>query len=243
MWLYIVALAMHLHEVLWDAFKAEVEDIAARAIPGSKQWYADRAREYQHGASLLFDPATYRYFYADTTSDAAIAQKIVTRVSVQEVFTSGFSGVRMKVAKSDPPEALDSTEETAFTFYMQRLRFAGVAMEVITRAADEVRVELAIYYDGTVPLNDIQTRVEDALNAFLAAIPFDGMLYKNKLIDALQSTSGIKDVEVLGLYARPDGGSFWVNVARAYQPVSGYYLLTAPGETSGTDSIITYTAE
>jgi len=238
LWAYITALAIRIHEVLWDQFKAEVEDIASKAIPGSLQWYADRATEYQHGHSLIFNPDTYRYYYLDTGSDNAIASRIITRVSVTEESSAIFSGVRIKVAKSEPPEELAPEELDPFTYYMQRLRFAGVSLEVINRPPDQVKVELSVFYDGTIPLAEIKDRVETALANFLASIPFDARLYKSKLIDALQATPGVNDAEVLGLYARQDGSATWLSVPRVYSSVSGYYVLMPAEETPTPDSTI-----
>jgi len=237
LWAYITALAIRIHEVLWDQFKAEVEDIASKAIPGSLQWYADRATEYQHGSSLIFNPSTYRYYYLDTTSEEAVTARIITRVSAIEEFTSSFSGVRLKVAKSDPPAELAPEELAPFTYYMQRLRFAGVSLDVISLPPDEVKVELSVFYDGTIPLNHFETSINTALNSFLSSIPFDAKLYKSKLIDALQATPGVNDVEVLGLYARKSGSATWLAVPRVYAPESGYYTwLSGP-------SVINYNPE
>ncbi len=245
MWLWIVAAAMHIHEQLWDAFKAEVEDIAARAIPGSLRWYADRAKEFQFGYNLVMDLATYRYFYIDTESDAAIASRIVTQVSVQEVFTSGFTGVRVKAAKGEAGdlEPLTNEERTAFEFYMQRIRFAGVAMDVISTTADDVKANLRIYYDGVLPLTQVEEAVETALQAYLNGIPFDGLLNRNAFIDALQAMPEVVDVEVFSLQAKPNGSSSWSEVVRAYAPVSGYYALASFGTDPATEVVIEYIPE
>lgn len=245
MWLWIVAAAMHIHEQLWDAFKLEVEDIAARAIPGSLRWYADRAKEFQFGYNLVIDLLTYRYFYIDTTSDAAIASRIVTQVSVQEVFTSGFTGVRVKAAKGEPGELepLTTEERTAFEYYMQRLRFAGVAMDVISTDADDVKMQLRIYYDGVLPLSQVETAIETVLQQYLNSIPFDGLLNRNALVDALQAAPEVVDVEVISLQAKPNGSSSWSEVLRNYAPVSGYYELANIGTDPASEVVIEYIPE
>jgi hypothetical protein len=245
MWLWIVAAAMHVHEQLWDAFKSEVEDIAARAIPGSLRWYADRAKEFQLGFNLVFDLASYRYFYLDTTSDSALASRIIAQVSVQEVFGSTFNGVRVKVAKADGDdlEPLSNEELTAFEYYMHRLRFAGVAMDVISRDADDVKANLRIFYDGVLPLTQVEEAIETSLKAYLKAIPFDGLLNRNALVDALQSMTEVIDVEVLNLQAKPNGSSSWSEVVRNYSPVSGYYALAGIGNDFSTDTVIEYIPE
>lgn len=226
MWLYVVATAIHVHEQFFDAFKKEAEEIAARAIPGSLRWYADRAREFQYGYNLVMDLQRYIYYYLDTTSDAAIAAKIIAQVSVQEVFTSTFSGVRVKAAKLSGTDLvkLSSAELTAFEFYMHRIRFAGVAMDVISTDADEVKMNVKVYYDGVLPLAAVQLAFETALKDHLKAIPFDGVLNRNALIDAFQAMPEVFDVELLSLQAKPAAGSFWNEVVRSYSPTSGYYM-------------------
>ena len=49
--LLIVAFAIHNFEKLQDAFRAEVDEVAAQSIAGNRQWYAAQILKWQYGFS------------------------------------------------------------------------------------------------------------------------------------------------------------------------------------------------
>jgi hypothetical protein len=164
-------------------------------------------------------------FYIDTTSPAAEAARIIDRVSCKEIFSASFSGIRIKVAKKNGGSLVKLTPEEleAFTYYMSRIAFAGVALDVISLDADLLSYDIRVFYDGVLPSSDVLIDVEQAINQYLNAIEFDGVLLRNKLIDALQAISVVKDVEVIRLSSKPALGSNWVEIGRRHDPLSGYY--------------------
>lgn len=249
LWVYIMATALYTHEVLFDTFKAEAEAIAASSIAGNLAWYADQVKKWQYGFSLVFNNATYRYYYADTTSTAAIAARLVAKVSVREVTTSTYSGIVIKVAKDSggtlvPLDSTPGTELTSLTTYVNYIKFAGVQTVVLSLPADTVKLNLKVYYDGTQVLTDVQTAVQDALNAYLINIEFDGVLYINKLVDALQAVPTLRTPWVLvnQVQAKASTDVGYTTVTESYEPASGYFQLASIGANPAVNTVITYEA-
>lgn len=235
LWVYIVAVAIHFHEVLFDKHKTELEEIASRSIVGKEAWYADQALQFQFGYSLTFNRNTYRYYYLDAISQDAINSRIVKRASAKEVFTSGFTGIRIKVAKDNGGNliALTPEELSAFSYYMSRIAFAGIPLDIISIEADDLRYDIRIFFDGVLPVEDELSKIESVIEEYISNIDFDGIFYRNKLIDALQSISSVKDIDIVRLSTKPFGSSNWIDIGRKHEPASGYYKARPIGP--GTD--------
>lgn len=184
---YIVAVALYTQEVLWDTFKVQLEEIAAQAEAGTIRWYQERCLDFQFGDALVYINGQYQYPEIDET------KQIVKRAAVVER-PDGF--VVIKTAKLDTnnnPIPLDPAELTALTAYMQEIKFAGTFLSVNSFAADKLKLSYEIYYNSEIPLADLEVNVFDAVNQFIANLPFNGAFNINKMTDALQSVIGVVD--------------------------------------------------
>ena len=251
--LWVVANAQHSLEVLWDKLVIEMNGIAAQSISGTLGWYAAQMQAFQFGFALIWDSATYRYFYADTTSAAAVAARIIYKVSVQEVANQTFDGVVFKLAKNigttaapilAPLDNSPGSELTSATTYVNRIKFAGVQTSVISLPADQLRLDINFYYDGTLDLTVFEPVVIAAIQAYLAAIPFTGVFEINDFIDAMQAIPGAIDpavfINVAEAKAASDPG--FTTITESYNPASGYFNLVAVGLTPG-NTIINFIAK
>src|SRR5690606_15396429 len=108
--------------------------------------------------------------------------RIITRCSV----TSGsFNQVNIKVAKNEPPTALDSSEKSALEYYVNTIKPVGVIYNIISIDSDKFYCGATIYYKGaysSVILSTLQT----AYDNYLASIPFDGVVTLTDLEIALK---------------------------------------------------------
>lgn len=226
LWVFITAVALYFHEKIFDLHKVEVQEIANSMQVGKLEWYASETKKFQFGYPLSFDNNTFKYYYLDNSSSDALASKIIARVSAREVFSTNFSGIRIKVAKLQGGVLVPLTEEEliAVRFYIQRIAFAGIPVEVISIEADKIKYNLRIWFDGVLPEEDVLTSVQQAINSYLTAIEFDGILYKTKLIDTLQNISSVKDIEILSLQSQIASSSIWIDASRYIEPESGYFV-------------------
>lgn len=202
LWKYIIASSIWAHEKLWDLFKVELETIANNAVAGTDGWVQSKALEFQYSATdpqvitlVNFVPA---YNIVDTDL------QIITRCSVK---TLPNKVVSVKVAKSDPPSALSSTELSAFKGYLDDISFAGVQYNAISLAADKLYLDAEIFYNGQYS-SVISDNVIAAINDYLANIPFDGNVRVSSLYDAIQNVDGVTDVIINDMAIRADATVF-----------------------------------
>lgn len=211
LWKYIVATQMYLQETLWDIFKADLETIVDRAPVGSDKWTQLRVLRFQYDATTpqvveIDSNFSVDYPTIDTT------KRIITRAAVR---TTATRTVNVKVAKSDPPEALDSLELSSLQSYLNNtgdgtfagrgvgIGFAGVRYLATSLEADKLYCAATIYYNGQYA-NVISSTVIDAINNYLANISFDGNFKVTSLVDAIQSVAGVTDVVINDIAIRPD---------------------------------------
>ncbi|WP_400192829.1 hypothetical protein [Hymenobacter sp. B81] len=220
-WLYVVAASMWVLETLWDEFRGEVDAVIARARPGTPEWYADRALEFQAGDTLTVGDDGIRYAAGSTGA------KIITRAAAKEATGNGLLKLFIKVAKDgsqpDTLQALDADELTQVSGYFDRIRFAGTRLEVVSRDADRLQVYGTVYYDPLLKVTDLKAAVAKAIRGYLASLDFDGQVYRARVEDAIQSVAGVKDVKLETVNARV--GTAPLNVIqRVYETAAGYIV-------------------
>lgn len=202
LWIYIVAACINVFEQLQDLFKVEIEEIAQSARPGTDEWWQAQLFKFQ------YDSVTAQTLELVDLSPQYVVEnenlRIITRCSVS---TDSDKTVNLKVAKSDPPEPLSAPELTSLGGYIQVIDWAGIYYNVISADADKVMIQAEVYCDAQYfPV--IQTTVEAALNTYLSNVPFDGRIRVAEIEDAIQSVSGVVDVKILTIKARPDLTSY-----------------------------------
>ena len=224
LWTWVVASAIYLHETYWDAFRAEVDAIVAAAIPGTARWYQQQSLLYQHGDELSYVNEKFIYPVIDPE------KQIVKRAAVSE--NQGM--VFFKVAKlsNNIPTKLSTAELNGFSDYIQQIKFAGTQAAIISLDGDLVQINVDIYYnpsildaEGKLIADPTVYPVTDAVNMFLANIPYDGKLYASALVDAIQSAPGVNDVVLTSLLAKTAADAAYTTVNRVYNSASGYYIV------------------
>jgi hypothetical protein len=223
LWTYVVAVCHWTLENLFDYHKAEVASILANQKPHALRWYVTKARAFQYGYTLPPDSDTY----ATPVTTPSVA--IIHYAAAVEMTNL----LRIKVAKwsGSALTPLTTGELTAFTAYMNLIKDAGVRLQITSGNPDTLRLVLNIYYnplvlDGTGARQDgtAATPVQDAINNFLANLPFNGLFVVNNLIAALQQTDGVVIGAVLSV-AATYGALPYTAVPVSYTPDAGYMVL------------------
>jgi hypothetical protein len=229
--MYIVAMTIYIHEVLWDSFKVVLLALIEGNTYGTAPWLVNIAKSFQYGYSLSVD-ANYKAYYAVVDESA----KIVKYASVNELGNL----IILKVAKDSSGTAtkLTAPELSGFSSYILGIKPAGTRIVANSYDADLVKVIGAtFYYDPVFAEADVKTSLEANIKEYLQNLDFNGILYKNKLVDAIQKTTGYIDFDYTNFQYKTDVAITWNNLGRAYQPLSGYMALN-----SGFVASITFTA-
>ncbi|WP_338813664.1 hypothetical protein V9L05_20030 [Bernardetia sp. Wsw4-3y2] len=220
LWVYIVAACIYTIEVIFDMLRIDIDAINAANVIGSEAWYVERAYEFQYSDIPVVTEGRLVY---DTIN---LDNRIIKRASIVRLGNENANAI-IKVATIDEQtnelRALDTNEITAFNGYIRSLMFAGSFIGTRSLPADFLRLYAKIYYNAIYPLPDLQIKVADAVNEYIANVPFDGKFFLIKLIDSIQNVQGVSDVEIINFQGRPDSqGSSWQATQRIYITQSGY---------------------
>lgn len=245
LFIYTVAFAINVLEQLFDLFKADVNTALAELKPHTARWYANMAKAYQHGFNLYAD--SDQYDNAGHTDDQVTASKKVAYAAVvEQTNTFGRIYLRMKLAGTDGTDLIPLTDEqlTGFEAYMNRVKDAGVALQISSTSPDSIKQEWVIYYDPLI-LNSSGNRldgtssapVQDAIKAYLTALPFNGIYVPQYHIDAVQAVEGVVTLN-LAMCQTQYGALPYTSVGALYTPDAGYLRFPTDG-----DLVITWIAQ
>lgn len=223
LWTYVIAVCIWTLENLFDYHRNDVEALIAAQKPHTLQWYVQMARQFQYGVALPADSDTY----ATTSTDPAVA--IIRYAAAVELSNL----VRLKVAKENAGvlEALLAVELEAFSAYMNKVKDAGVRLQLTSSDPDVMQLALTVYYDPLI-LDSTGARLDgtdsypvlSAVNTFLEDLPFNGVFVLNKLRYALVDVEGVVIGHVVSAQANYAATPF-VPVTVQYVPDAGYMVL------------------
>lgn len=223
--LYAASYGIYVHETLFDEHKAEVRAIIDNMKPGSQLWYANKAKDYQKGFALAY--GSDKYDNTGFTDEVINASKIIKHaVAVEQ-----DRGMRIKVA-TEINGLLDKVSDIdmpGLKAYMEKVKYAGVPLNITSGVADSLRLNLLVKYDPLVldaegkrlDGNGPQT-VQDAVKNYLKNLPFNGRLELSALMDALQLVDGVKAPYVTLAQKRYGIMEFTSFENMVYEPDAGY---------------------
>lgn len=219
LWAYITAVVLWAHEQLWERHRADVDKALARAKPGTAAWYADQALLFQEGDQLIADDEGIHYAAGST------GEKIITRASAKENDTTGrlFIKVATDGKEKGTLAGLSAQQLVQVRGYFHEKRFAGTRLEVVSRAADRLKVAAEVHYDPLRDLPTLQAQAAAAISAYLGSLDFAGLIFLAKIQDALQAVPGVQDVKLLEVAARA-GNGVPVVISRVYETQAGYIV-------------------
>lgn len=221
-WAWITATVHYVIETMLDLFRVEMQVMLASLKPGSLLWYQATCKAFQLGDDLTWINGQWAYAVIDTT------KQIIAQCSVSE----GERGLIIKVAKQAGAELspLSAGELASFTAYVAKMKFAGTKVVIVNSAANLLNIDLTVYYsplllsqtgelisDGSYPIND-------AIQAYLAALPFNGRLMLTALVDAIQKASGVEDLRIT-VCQQKYGANPYADIVVSHIPESGYFKI------------------
>lgn len=223
---YIVAAAMYVLESIFEQFKSDIDAKVESSIVASIPWYHQMCLNYQYGDELVFDPATQTFRYATIDPEKQVVKFAACR--------DRGGGVVIYVSGADGdgrPEKLSADVLTSFTSYLSKVKPAGIIVEAFSYAPDEIRAALTVQYDpmllnpdGTLISQPDVRPVEEVINTYLQNIVYGGVVNKTRLVDAVQSATGVLDVSLNSMSARADGDvDFKVITGNNYTAAGGAF--------------------
>lgn len=221
---FIVAACCHVMEALFDRHREDVDDKISRAVVASVSWYYKIARQFQYGDALVFDDATSQFRYPAVDE----SKQLVRYVAVRDRGTS--IQILASADKDGAPEPLSNDVLTAFKRYMNRVKIAGVVLNIRSLPADSIQIRATVQVDPLIIAttgtrnSDGNRPVEAAINAYLRNITYGGTFNKTKLVDAIQGVEGVIDVVLSECLYKAAGDADYRTVAgNNYMAVGGSF--------------------
>lgn len=214
---YVIASAIHFHEMIYDTFKAEVNELVERTPAGTPGWYVFQLFEFQKGDVLELVDDIIQYENDDPS------KKIITRAAYED----RPDLLILKAAKDGDqgaPIPLTSDEVTQVTAYLNRKKFAGTKIEFRSTDPDTLRIAGTLYINPEITTGNYYDKIKEAVDEYLSGISFGGIFYIQKLTDALQGIEGVDDVQLTAVEIVNALGDI-VSVYRRHQLYSGYAVL------------------
>ena len=225
LWAFVVAVAINLHEVVFDRY-SEVIEIRASKIPtGTVNWYYDQSLLFQYTDVLTWDGLKFSYPTINSSNQI---------IKLAAVIDQGFQ-TRVKVAKlvSGVPTALSVPELTSFQGYWDEKRFSGTSMLITSTVGDDLNVNYSIQYDalllasdGSLLTDSAIFPVVDAINNYIKNLDFNGKMSLMKMTDSVQNAVGVLDATLNSAESR-HGTQPFVNINRQYTADAGYLILAS----------------
>lgn len=183
-------------ENLLDVFKVDLAKDLQNRINGNAAYYANALLKYQSGDELEMNAEGTAFSYP--TIDET--KRVVTRVSYSEQQEEGFYDKQLvlKIATGEPGayERVSEEELLAIRAYFHQIAFAGTHATIVSRKGDVLIPRVTVYYDGAISEEEVYANIENALNDFIAQVSFDGVIYAQKIIDAIQRADHVVDVHI-----------------------------------------------
>lgn len=218
---YIVAVAINILETFNDQFKREITEIRDTAITGSEEWFIYKAKRFQYDDTTpqeLEIKDNYSVDYINIDESKRI-------ISVASCRTLTDLSISLAVAKGDlgSLEPLTQEELDTFTNYINyAARFAGQRLSVISLPADTISFTGDIYYNGEYSQQEVLTSIQNNINTYLTNVEFDGIIRYQKIVDAIQESTGVRDLYLDQMTGAADGQTIPEVFDRIYNSSAGY---------------------
>lgn len=237
--MWVASACIWTFENILDVYKIDLAKDLQNRINGTAKYYANALMKYQSGDELEMneDGTAFSYPTIDET------KRIIKKVSYSEHQEEGFYDKKLllKIATGEPGkyEKIGDAELLAIREYFRQIAFAGTQATIVSRLGDILIPKVTVYYDGAVTEDEVYQNIENSLNDYLANLGFDGLVYVQKILDAIQRAEHVVDVyidkdatDMQGVFVAQydddnelimtEGGGFEQLVDRCFTPNSGF---------------------
>lgn len=218
---YIFAASAWVLESLFDTYKTEIEATMEEIIPHRPKWYRDKMLAFMKGYTLIQDTDKY-----DTSglSDAQIEAAQVVKHAVA-IENSDSSLLTIKVRGEEGK--LDEETEVQLAAYIAEIKDAGVRISLVNEDPDVFDCSVDVYYNPLLLPETVEAACVEAIETYIANLPFNGEYNNMTLVDMLQAVEGVKIVDKPEAKYVPANTGMSIDIALRAVPVAGYF---APGE-------------
>lgn len=116
---------------------------------------------------------------------------------------------------------------TGLKEYIDEIKDAGVAVELINQPADSIRLSIDLHIPPRLiaSTDRIEEVVTKELRKLLANLPYDGVLKISQVVDALEGLDEVSAASVTSAASRAHSVAAWTDIEAYAQPHAGYWRL------------------
>ena len=205
--LWVVAAGIKSFEAVMDAFIIDISSHLENRVNGTPSYYANALLSYQHGDDLIIKDNGTSFGYSNVDE----SKRIITKVAYSELEldTQRDNRILYKVATGRQGELKPITDEQliAVKAYLNKIKFAGVDIDVTSKKGDILIPRLTVYHTGQLTDTEMFGLIEEKLHNFISQLTFDARVRKIDIIEAIKSTNYVTDVYI-DKNMEPEGGIF-----------------------------------
>lgn len=194
--LWVVAAAIHSFETLLDVFAVDVSAAINNRINGTPDYYANALLQYQKGDELIVREDGLAFGYAAVDEAKRIITQVSYTESTDEVNLDSKLVLKVATGTKGNLSAISREDLIPINAYINKMKFAGTRLEVISAKGDVLIPRLTVYYDGAVPETAMYDAIEERLNSYMMDIDFDAAVYVTRIMDALRGAEHVTDVYI-----------------------------------------------
>ncbi len=227
---YVMAVALWVHEKLFDIHRKEVDDYILQMKPHSLRWYVSKAKLYRLGQSLIEGTDTY----PNTKNDGSLYSETEISAMQPVKFASasesrGLIYIKVATDKEGGKAPLSAEHIAGLRNYLNEIKDAGVQISLINEQGCKLRAEIDILYDPMVlgpsgkNLYTGNNNIEQVIKNYIENLPFNGEFRKSELTDRLQAVEGVVIPDLKSVEESYDGINY-DEITLKSVPYAGYYV-------------------
>lgn len=193
---WTVAAVIHSFETLLDVFAIDISQVINQRVNGTPHYYVNALLQYQKGDELVVREDGLAFGYANIDETKRIISQVSYTESTDNINLDSKLILKVAGGTKGNLSALPSDELPPINSYINKLKFAGTRIEIISRDGDVLIPRVQVYYDGAVPEVEVYDNLEEKLNNYIMAIPFDSSIYTSKIVESLRSAEHVTDVYI-----------------------------------------------
>ena len=235
---YCLAYGLFVIYSFFDLFKKEIDNAIVNYAHPSLTFFAERIKSFQFGDNVI--PGTDKYDNTGLTDQQIAAKQVIKyAAAIEQDFSNGRFGVRIKVAGEDGSGEriiLPSVQYDAAKQFLKTFKPGGTYVELTTDNADYLKLSLRVYYNPLVLNNQGQRLdgtnnepLQQAIELHLKNLPFNGRFNLTALVDTMQAVEGISDPRILSAQTKYAALPFTDVIDEAI-PDAGYLKIYDPAD-------------
>lgn len=215
--LWVQAFCLRQFELVVELYESTIQDKANQVFFATGAWWQRKLFDFQFGDQVQRIDVDGTQYIKYPVEDAS--KRIIKKCSVK---TKPRGGLLIKLATETGK--LTTAQINAVVSYVKQIQPEGIFIELFSRDADVLQLNIDLIYDPILTKEAVKTNVELAINNYIASIDFTGVFDLRAMEDYIQGVAGVRSFVTKQAKGKAEGGDFVV-FNRAYDGVSGYYVI------------------